>query len=138
MDARQRKRWVAALKALRTASAASGMAGEQLRSWALDTLAAMPSADLDAGSRDAIADAFLAAIQPGVSLVPAAARLPVFMSFDKLEARELEQMMSRYAAPAPGELANPYSSPASYLLHPTIDVLDQETIRKISSRDTGA
>lgn len=154
MDAKQIREWVAALQAIHTATGRIEMPGAQLRNWARDTLAKLTSAALDANNLEEISEAFLASSQDTqfavdtelleyqrgreeVSRFPAKSDAPSVL-------RWLEQTASPYplvdtantlSAPA---LVNPYSSPTNYLQHPTIDILDQETITRISARDTGA
>ena len=157
MDAKQKRQWVTALKALQTAAGFGDVPNNQLRDWGRSTLAGITSAALDARDLDDISDAFLESVQKNRNLVQAPERtlfryqtdwknfplVPPEVQESRLP-RQLGQVTSSYPltetsdnTPAPYP-ANPYISPTTYLLHPSIDVLDQETITKISSRDTGA
>lgn len=155
MNAKQKSKWVAALKALQTAAALPEMSGDQLRGWAIDTLARIAPSALPASDSDEISDMFVEHSRQGnFSRNP---RSVLFRYMTDWSASpptlddigqsgvlaQLGQAVSPYPLIDPpvlpvAYLSNPFSSPASYLAHPGIDVLDQETLTKIASRDTGA
>jgi hypothetical protein len=157
MDTKNKRTWVAALKSVQIAAGLVEMPGNQLRDWARSTLAEITSSALTAGELDEISEAFFESVQK--KTLVAGESKPVLFQYrtdwkdlplaplqveESRTPRQIGQMASAYflieppgSPPAPFP-ANPYGSPSNYLLHPSIDVLDQKTITKISSRDTGA
>jgi hypothetical protein len=133
------------------------MPSNQLRDWARNTLAEIASSALTTSELDEISEAFFESVQK--KTLVARESKPVLFQYrtdwkdfplaplqveESRTPRQIGQMASAYpsiepaGSPPPPFPANPYGSPSNYLLHPSIDVLDQETITKISSRDTGA
>jgi hypothetical protein len=157
MNAKQRLRWVAALKAVQAAAALPNMSRNELREWARVTLTGIASSALSESDLDHISRAFSESSGSSPSGMPRGVLfryktdwpefpLDVAEQSDALSdvLLQLGQAKSPYpqldapVTPLAAYLLNPFSSPSSYLAHPGIDVLDQETITRIASRDTGA
>ena len=155
MDAEQRNKWVAALDALQTAAALPDLSDNQLRDWAIETLARAASPALHVSDIDEISGAFIEnSREANLSGMPLPLQLRYKTEWSAVPLgraiepsgvlAQLGQTASPYSSIGPPALSvasypsNPFSSPAIYLAHPGIDVLDQETITKIASRDTGA
>jgi len=154
MDAKRLKDWVTALQAIRTAAGPAQMRDSQLRSWAIQTLAGISSTTLDPSDLHEITDAFLESDRNTKSSTDT--NLVTYQNDQtgflfrpaKEEAYSIFRWLEQTASPYPvtgtadqlstASLVYPYSLPRTYLEHPVIDVLDQETITKIATRDTGA
>ena len=154
MDAKRLDEWVTALQAIHTAAGLTGMPDERLRRWTRHTPAAITSSTLAANNLHEITETFLAYRRN--TKFASSTELLTYQK-DSTESslaqakndtysvlRWLEQTANLYPVIGAADklsaasLTDPYSSPCTYLQHPAIDVLDQETITKIATRDTGA
>lgn len=160
MDAEQKNNWLAALTAQWRTVRRARMPSVELQLWARQTLLAISAPELDLVSVYAIANEFVESVRMAASVRAATANPPrhataraAFALADTapspLAALPQRKPVTRdyfggrrlpgsADEPAPPSSGDPYASPANYLRHPTIDVLAQETIARISSRDTGA
>lgn len=155
MNAERKNKWVAALKALQTAAALPEMPDDRLRDWAMDTLARIAPPALTASDVAEISRAFIEhsrqsdlSGKPGPLLLRYKTDWPEFpLALEEIGQSGVPAQLGQAVNPYPlmdapvlpaAYLSNPFSSPTSYLAHPGIDVLDQETIIKLASRDTGA
>lgn len=158
MESELRKKWVAARAFLNVAAGLGDRPRDVLRDWARQTLSELTSAGLDPQSIREISDDFadplmklslprwgeLSAYLPRAAQVGIVSGSPDLATFIRQEQQALQFYPGIAALPgfdtrfSASSLDDPYSSPSSYLSHPIIDVLDQETITKIASRSTGA